>query len=105
MSYRSFDEFSQKSRKFIIFILSGKETFFTTFSPKIPFWMVWVPQTITLPFKLGDTGSNFGGSFDGGWKTFQGSSIPEKNGKDPTRNGGEISGPILGFQITDNYYA
>ena len=34
VSYRSFDEFSQK---LIIFILLGKETFFTTFSPKIPF--------------------------------------------------------------------
>jgi len=28
-----------------------------------------------------------------------------KYGKDPTRNGGEIRGPILGFQITDNSYA
>ena len=52
LSYRSFDEFSQKSRKFIIFILLGKET-----------------------------GSNFRGYFDGGWKTFQGSSIPENTGK------------------------
>jgi len=38
-------------------------------------------QTLTLPFKLEDTGSNFGGSFDGGWKTFQGSSIPENTVK------------------------
>ena len=53
-----------------------------------------MPQTTTLPFKLGDTGSNFGGSFDGGWKTFQGSSIPENMGKIQR-----------GFQITDNYYA
>ena len=30
---------------------------------------------------------------------------PWKHGKDPTRNGGEIRGPILGFQITDNSYA
>jgi len=36
-----------------------------------------MPQTLNLPFKLEDTGSNFWGSLDGGWKTFQGSSIPE----------------------------
>jgi len=40
-----------------------------------------VPQTITLPFKLEDTGSNFGGSFDRGWNTFGGFSIPENTGK------------------------
>jgi len=40
-----------------------------------------VPQTLTLPFELGDTGSSFGGSFDGGWKTFQGSSIRENTVK------------------------
>jgi len=38
---------------------------------------VGVPQTLTLLFKLEDTGSNFWGSLDGGWKTFQGSSSPE----------------------------
>ena len=32
-----FDNFSQKSRKLIIFILLGKETYFYLFSPKIPF--------------------------------------------------------------------
>ena len=65
-----------------------------------------MPQTITLPFKLGDTGSNFGDLFDGGWKTFQGSSIPENTGKiQRSEKWGEIRGPILGFQITDNYYA
>jgi len=36
----NFDEFSQKSRKLIIFILLGKESFFTIFSPEIPFWEV-----------------------------------------------------------------
>jgi len=30
---------------------------------------------------------------------------PWKFGKDPVRNGGEIRGPILGFQIADNSYA
>jgi len=34
-----------------------------------------------LPFKLGGTGSNFGGSFDGEWKNFQGPSIPENTKK------------------------
>jgi len=34
------DEFSPKSRKIIIFILLGKESFFTFFNPKIPFWVV-----------------------------------------------------------------
>ena len=62
-------------------MLLGKETFFTFLAQKSHFRWFGVPQTITLPFKLGDTGSNFGGSFDGGWKTFQGSSIPENTGK------------------------
>jgi len=30
---------------------------------------------------------------------------PWKYGKDPTRNGGEIGGPKMGFQIADNSYA
>jgi len=63
-----------------------------------------VPQTITLPFRLGDTGSNFGGSFDGDGRPSR-VFHPWKHGKDPTRIGGEIRGPILRFQITDNSYA
>jgi len=96
--YRLFGEFSQKSRKLIIFMLLGKETFFTFLAQKSHFRWFGVPQTLTLPFKLEDTGSNFGGSFDGGWKTFGGRLFhPCKFGKDPMRNGGEIWGPILGF--------
>ena len=63
-----------------------------------------MPQTITLPFKLGDTGSSFGGSFDVDGRPSRG--LPSlKIREDPTTNGGEIRGPILGFQITDNCYA
>ena len=59
--YRLFGEFSQKSRKLIIFILLGKETFFLPFlAPKSHFRWFGVPQTLTLPFKLGDTGSVLG---------------------------------------------
>jgi len=68
-------------------------------------WDFGVPQTLTLPFKLEDTGSNFGGSFNGGWKSFQGSSIPENLGKIRQEIGEKLGGPILGFQITDNSYA
>ena len=39
-------------------------------APKSHFRWFGVPQTLTLPFKFEDTGRNFGGSFDGGWKTF-----------------------------------
>jgi len=46
-------------------------------APKSHFRWLGVPQTLTLPFKLEDTGSNFGGSLDGLWMTFQGSSILE----------------------------
>ena len=60
--------------RFFIFLLLPKESFPPIFNPKIQFQVVWVPQTQTLPFKLGENGSNFWGSFDGGWKTFRGSS-------------------------------
>ena len=43
--------------------------------------MVWVPQTLTLPFELRDTGSNFGGSFGEVVEDIPGSSIPENTGK------------------------
>ena len=69
-----FDDFSQKSRKLFIFILLGKESFLPFLAPKSHFRWLGVPQTLTLPFKLEDIGSNFGGSLDGGWK---GSSIRE----------------------------
>jgi len=32
----------------------------TRFDSKIQFQEVWVPQTLNLPFKLGETKSNFG---------------------------------------------
>jgi len=49
-----------------------------------------VPQTSTLPFKLGGTGSSFGGNFDGGLKTFQGPSIPENTEKIHTGMGEKL---------------
>jgi len=61
--------------------------------------MVWVPQTLTLPFKLGDIGSNFGGSFDGGWKTFQGSSIHENTGKIRQEMGEKLGAQNWGFKL------
>ena len=64
-----------------------------------------MPQNINLPLKLGDTGSNFEGSFDGGWKTFQGSSIPENTGKIQLEMGEKLGAQFLGFQITDNCHA
>jgi len=61
-----------------------------------------VPQTPTLPFKLGGTGSNFGETFDGQWKTFQGPSIPENTEKIHTGMGEKLGVQIWGSQITDN---
>jgi len=112
LGYRCFWRFFAK---FIKILLLPKESF--------------TPQTLTLPFKLGETGSSFGGSFDG-LENLQGVFHPWKFGKDLTRNGypttsndngsrqptttesaindeyastlGEIRGPILGFQIPDN---
>jgi len=63
-----------------------------------------VTQTLTLPFKLEDIGSNFGGAFDGGWKNSRG--LPSlKIWERSNEKWGEIRGPILGFQIADNSYA
>jgi len=60
--------------------------------------MVWgAPNPNTLPFELEDTGSNFGGSLDGGWKTFQGSSIPENTGKIQREMGEKLGAQFWGF--------
>jgi len=58
-----------------------------------------VPQTPTLPFKLGGTGSNFGETFDGRWKTFQGPSIPENTEKIHTGMGEKLGVQIWGFKL------
>jgi len=58
-----------------------------------------VPQTLTLPFKLEDTGSNFGGSLDGGWKTFQGSSIPENMETIQQEMGEKLGAQFWGFKL------
>jgi len=104
MGYPNFWRFFAK---FIKILLLPKESFPSIFNPKIQFQVVWVPQTLNLPFKLGEIGSNFGGSFDGAcdgrWKTpLQGVFHPWKFGKGPTRNGGDIGGPKWGskFLIT-----
>jgi len=67
--------------------------------------VVSVPQTLTLPFKLEDTGSNFGGYLDGGWKTFQGVLPSLKIWKRSDKKWGRDRGPKMGFQIADNSYA
>jgi len=102
-----FPNFWRFFAKFIKILLLPKESFPSIFNPKIQFQVVWVPQTLNLPFKLGEIGSNFGGSFDGAcdgrWKTpLQGVFHPWKFGKGPTRNGGDIGGPKWGskFLIT-----
>jgi len=81
VSYRIFDEFSQNRENYLFLYFWVRNRFFTICSPKSHFRWFGVPQALTLPFKLENTGSNFGGSFDGGWKTFGGSSIPENSGK------------------------
>ena len=58
-----------------------------------------MPQTLTLPCKLEDTGSSFGGSLDEGWKTFQGSSIPENLGKIQREMGEKLGAQFLGFKL------
>ena len=58
-----------------------------------------MPQTLILPFKLGDTGSNFGGSFDGGWKTFGGSSIPENSEKIRWEMGEKLGAQFQGLKL------
>jgi len=52
-----------------------------------------------LPCKLEDTGSSFGGSLDEGWKTFQGSSIPENLGKIQREMGEKLGAQFLGFKL------
>jgi len=50
-------------------------------------------------FKLGGTGSNFGGTFDGGWKTFQGPSIPENTEKIHTGVGEKLGVQFWGLKL------
>ena len=57
--------------------------------------MVWgAPNPNTLPFELEDTGSNFGGSLDGGWK---GSSIRENMEKIQQEMGEKLGAQFWGF--------
>ena len=58
-----------------------------------------MPQILNLPFKVEDAGSNFGGSLDGGWKTFQGSSIPENMEKIQPELGGKLGAQFWGFKL------
>jgi len=44
----------------------------------------------------------FGESFDGGWKTFRGSSVPENVGKIGQEMGEKLGAQLWGFRITDN---
>jgi len=63
-----------------------------------------VPQTPTLPFKLEDTGSNFGDLLMGDGRPSRG--LPSlqiwKRSKKKWRR---YRGPRMGFQIADNSYA
>jgi len=48
---------------------------------------------------LGETRSNFGGSFDGGWKTFRGSSIPENMEKIQQEVGEKLGAQFWVFKL------
>jgi len=48
---------------------------------------------------LGETGSRFGGSFDGGGKTFRGSSISENLGKIQQEMGKKLGAKFWGFKL------
>jgi len=65
--------------------------------------VVRVPQTPTLPFKLGGTGSNFWGTYDGEYKTFQGPSIPENMEKIHTGMGEKLGVQIWGLKLLITY--
>jgi len=65
------------------------------------FQVGWVSQTQTLPFKLGETGSSFGGTFGGEWKTSR--DLPSlKIWKRSDKKWGRYRGPKWGskFLIT-----
>jgi len=60
-----------------------------------------VPQTLNLPFKLEDTGSNFWGSLDECGRPSRG--LPSlKIWKRSNQKWGRNRGRNIGFQITDN---
>jgi len=73
----------------------GKESFLPFLAPKSHF------RWLGVPFKLEDTGSNFGGYLDGGWKGFPSLKIWKRSNK----KWGKYRGPKMGFQIADNSYA
>jgi len=58
-----------------------------------------VPQTLTLPFKLEDTGSNFGDLLMGDGRPSRGLPSLKKYGKDPRRIGGDTGGPKWGSKL------
>jgi len=79
----------------------AKESFPAIFDPKIQFQVVWGAPNPNFALQIGRNQKNFGGSFDGGWKTFRG--LPSlKIWERSDKKWGEIRGTILGFQITDN---
>jgi len=88
--------------KFIKTLLLPKKSFPHTSTPKIPFQVVWGAPNPNFALQIGGNQKQFWGIFWWGMEDLQGLFHPWKFGKDPTRNGGEIRGPILGFQTTDN---
>jgi len=82
-----------------IFYFWVRNRFLPLLTPKSHFGWLGVPQTPILPFELGDTGSNFGESFDEGWKTFPGPSIPENMEKIHSEMGEKLGAQFWGFKL------
>jgi len=80
------------------------ESFSPIFNPKIQFQVVSGAPSPNFAFKLGGNGSSFRGSFDGGWKTFRGTSIPENLGKIQQEMGEKLGAQFWGFKLL-NYCA
>ena len=87
----------RKNRENLLFLYFWvMNRFLPLLAPKSHFRWFGVPQTLTLPFKLEDTGSNFGGSFDGDGRPL--GALPSlKIRKRSDEKWGEIRGPNLGF--------
>jgi len=83
---RIFDDFSQNSSKFY-------------FHPKIQFQVVWGAPNPNFALQIGENGSSFGGSFDRGWKTFRGPSIPENMEKIQQEMREKLGAQFWGFKL------
>jgi len=61
--------------------------------------VVWGAPNPNFALQIGATRSNFGGSFDGGWKTFRGSSIPENLRNIQQEMGNKLGAKFWGFEL------